>query len=63
MSLAGNYRSDAVVVTVASPQVALIFVCATTDDGHLIKVLSAKLLHHKVSLYFFFRNFCNSVAS
>lgn len=33
-----------------------------TDDAHLIKVLSAKLLHHKVTLYLFFDNFYNFVA-
>lgn len=44
------------------PQVALIFVCATTDDGYLIKLLSVKLLHHKVTLYPFFCNFYNSLA-
>jgi len=50
-SLGGKSQKWCYVCLIASHQMALISVCPIPDDGHLFKVVFAKLLRHKVTLY------------
>lgn len=45
-SLAGKLQKWYCVKLVTPQHVALISLCPISDDGHLIKILSAKTVHH-----------------